>query len=169
MCNNAYCSARPVKCNQISIRMRPKFSFIKKNKQWICTSINVSRSLAKCEINLTHETKDFVDGRHFPDDIFKCIFLNENVSISLEILQKFVPKIWINYIPSLVQIMSWRRSGDKPLSEPMMVSLLTHICVTRPQWVNRRADSIMRLSECKLKTLVRKVLTSQTALVFISS
>ena len=31
--------------------------------------------------------------------------------------------------------MAWRRSGDKPLSEPMMVNLLTHICVTRPQWV----------------------------------
>ena len=29
------------------------------------------------------------------------------------------------------------RPGDKPLSEPMMVSLLTHICVTRPQWVNK--------------------------------
>ena len=32
--------------------------------------------------------------------------------------------------------MAWRRPGDKPLSEPMMVSLSTHICVTRPQWVN---------------------------------
>ena len=32
--------------------------------------------------------------------------------------------------------MAWRRPGDKPLSEPMMVKLLTHICVTRPQWVN---------------------------------
>ena len=32
--------------------------------------------------------------------------------------------------------MAWRRSGEKPLSEPMMVSLLTHICVTRSQWVN---------------------------------
>ena len=31
--------------------------------------------------------------------------------------------------------MVWCRSGDKPLSEPMMVSLLTHICVIRPQWV----------------------------------
>ena len=36
--------------------------------------------------------------------------------------------------------MAWRRSGDKPLSEPMMVSLLTHICVTRPQWVIRHVD-----------------------------
>ena len=32
--------------------------------------------------------------------------------------------------------MAWRRPGDKPLSEAMMVSLLTHICVTQPQWVN---------------------------------
>ena len=30
--------------------------------------------------------------------------------------------------------MAWRWPGDKPLSDPMMVSLLTHICVTRPQW-----------------------------------
>ena len=72
-------------------------------------------------------------GRHFADDIFKCIFLNENVSISIEISLKFVPKGPINNISALVQIMAWRRPGDKPLSEPMMVSLLTHICVTRPQ------------------------------------
>ena len=26
--------------------------------------------------------------------------------------------------------------GNKPLSETMMLSLLTYICVTRPQWVN---------------------------------
>ena len=32
--------------------------------------------------------------------------------------------------------MVWRRPGDKPLSEPMMDSSLTHVCVTRPQWVN---------------------------------
>ena len=31
--------------------------------------------------------------------------------------------------------MAWRRLGDKPWSEPMMVSLLKHICATRPQWV----------------------------------
>ena len=42
----------------------------------------------------------------------------------------------VNNIPALVQIIAWRRSGDKPLSEPMMVSLLIHICVTRPQGVS---------------------------------
>ena len=41
----------------------------------------------------------------------------------------------INNIPALVHIMAWRRVGDNPLFEPMIVSLLTHICVTRPQWV----------------------------------
>ena len=75
------------------------------------------------------------NGRHFADDILKCIFFNEDVWISIKISLKFVPKGPINYIPALVQIMAWRRPGDKPLSEPMMVSLLTHICVTRPQWV----------------------------------
>ena len=55
-------------------------------------------------------------GRHFPDDIFKCIFLNENVSISIKISPKFVPRGPIDNIPPLVQIMAWRRPGDKPLS-----------------------------------------------------
>ena len=75
------------------------------------------------------------NGRHFTDDNFKCIFLNENVRISIEISLKFFPKGRINYIPSLVQIMAWRRPGDKPLSEPMMVRLPMHICVARSQWV----------------------------------
>ena len=41
--------------------------------------------------------------------------------------------------------MAWRRSGDKPLSEPMMVRLLTHICITRPQWVNQFAFIVATL------------------------
>ena len=48
---------------------------------------------------------------------------------------KFVPKGPINNLPALVQIMAWCRPGAKPLSEPTMVSLTTHICVTRPQRV----------------------------------
>ena len=74
--------------------------------------------------------------RHFPDDTFKRIFLNENIRISIKISLKFVPKVHINNIPALVQIMAWCRPGDKPLSETVMVRLPTHICVTRLQWVN---------------------------------
>ena len=61
--------------------------------------------------------------------------MNENARIFIEISLKFVPKGQIDNIPALVQIMAWRHPGDKPLSETMMVSLLTHISVTRPQWV----------------------------------
>ena len=77
------------------------------------------------------------NGRHFPDDIFKCIFLNENVWISINITLKFVPSGPINNIPALVQITAWCQSGNKALSEPMLVSLLKHICVTQPQCVNK--------------------------------
>ena len=76
------------------------------------------------------------NGRHFPDDNCKRIFFNENVWISIKISLKFVSKGPVNNIPALVQIMAWRRPGDKGLSKPVMVSLLTHICVTRSQWVN---------------------------------
>ena len=86
-----------------------------------CTSINTLRPR--------------LNGRHFADDTFKRIFLNENDRILIEISLKFFPKGPINNNPALVQIMAWRWLGDKPLSEPMMVRVPTHICVTRPQWV----------------------------------
>ena len=57
------------------------------------------------------------NGCQFADDTFQRIFLNENVSISIEISLKFVPKGPIENMPALVQIMAWRR----PLSEPMIV------------------------------------------------
>ena len=78
------------------------------------------------------------NGRRFADDTFKRIFLNENVIISTKISLKFVPKGPINNNTALVQIMAWHRSDDKPLSEPMMVSLLSQICITRPQWVKNQ-------------------------------
>ena len=83
----------------------------------------------------------------FSRRLFKWIFLNENGWIFIKILLKFVPNVPINNIPALVQIMAWRRSGDKPLSEPMMDSLLTQICVTRPQWLNFK----LRLANMLLK------------------
>ena len=66
---------------------------------------------------------------------FQVHFLDENVLFTIKISLKFVPNGQINKIPAMVQIMAWRRPGDKPLSEPMVVSLPTHICVIRPQWV----------------------------------
>ena len=77
------------------------------------------------------------NGRHFFRWHFGYTFFNENASISIKISLKFVPKIPINNVSVLVQIMVWRRPGAKPLSEPMMVRLPTHICVTRSRWFNK--------------------------------
>ena len=85
------------------------------------------------------------NGRLFADDTFKHIFLNENIRISTTNSLNFVPKGLINNIPALVLIMAWRRPGDKPLSEPMLVRSLTHICVTRPQCVKSHLSLIQNM------------------------
>ena len=64
-----------------------------------------------------------------------AFFLNENVWILPKISLECVPKVRINTIAALAQIIAWRRPGNKQFSETMVISLLTHICVTRPQWV----------------------------------
>ena len=54
------------------------------------------------------------------DDIFKCIFLNDNDRITIQISLKFVLEGPTDNKPALVHVMAWRRSGDKPLPEPMV-------------------------------------------------
>ena len=76
---------------------------------------------------------------------FSNAFSLMKIYISIKISLKFVPNVPINNIPTSVQVMAWRWPGDKPLSELMVVSLLTHIRVTRPQWLNScDAISILR-------------------------
>ena len=95
----------------------------------------------KLFIFVVHKCPPLFCWRHF-----QMHFLNGSVWISIKISLKFAPKGRINNIAALVRIMAWRWPGDKPLSEPMMVSLLTHICVTRPQLVNGQWGIIARLS-----------------------
>ena len=57
---------------------------------------------------------------HLADDAFRYIFLNGKFYIKISL--KFVPKGPIDNNPALVQIMAWRRIGDKPLSESMLTS-----------------------------------------------
>ena len=51
------------------------------------------------------------------DDNFRCIFLNENDRIPIQISLKFVPRSPIDNKLALVQVMAWHRTGDKPLHE----------------------------------------------------
>ena len=100
-------------------------------------------------------------NEHFEDDICKRIFLNENVWVSIKISLKFVPKGPINNIPALFRIMAWRRAGDKPLSEPMMVSLPKHICLTRPQWVKMQSHFLTQYCVCLWSNLPQSFYDSQ--------
>ena len=76
---------------------------------------------------------------YFAHNTLKCIILNENVWIKIKISLKFVPKGPIYNIPA---IMAWCWPCNKPLSEPMMVSLLMHICVSWPQWFKTNLSEI---------------------------
>ena len=102
----------------------------------IIGSVNVARSQTdSCLISHSWQTHNQIinlntlrprhNGHHSADNLFKCIFLNEDVWIS-------VP---INNIPALVQLMAWCRPGKKSLYELMVVSLLMHVCIIQPKWV----------------------------------
>ena len=60
------------------------------------------------------------NGCHFADDIFKCIFMNEKFCILIGISLKFVLKGPFDNKSALVEVMAWRRTGGKPLPEPML-------------------------------------------------
>ena len=77
-------------------------------------------------------------GRHFQikNSSMKSFYLDKKNSL------KFITKCPINNIPPLVQIMAWRRPGDKPLSEPMMVTFtdafMRHsAALSKPLWLLR--------------------------------
>ena len=93
-------------------------------------------------------------GRYFADDIFNWIFANEYVWILTKISLKFVPRGAVTIISALVQTMVWCWPCDTPLSEPTMVSLPTHICVTRPQWVKLVLSLLNSREVCVTQELV---------------
>ena len=54
------------------------------------------------------------------DDICKCIFLNAKDKILIQMSLKLVPRGPIDNKSSLVQVIVWRQTGEKPLPEPVM-------------------------------------------------
>ena len=55
------------------------------------------------------------------DDILKCIFLNGNFWILNKISLIYVLEGPTDNMAALGQIMAWRRTGGKPLSEAILV------------------------------------------------
>ena len=89
------------------------------------------------------------------DDIFKCIFLNENDNILIEISLKLVPRSPINNKSALVQVMAWHQTGDKPLPETMMTQFsdeymlvgdeLTHYSLMVSYGIMKHSGHLFRL------------------------
>ena len=84
----------------------------------------------------------WVDNHEVGDRRRYHTYYDFSVMISL----KLFPKGPISNISSLVQIMAWCCPGDKPLSEPTMVSLPTHICINQPQWIKLMICCLVALS-----------------------
>ena len=68
---------------------------------------------------LTYSFRPGQRGRHFADDIFKYIFVNEN-RLLIWISPQFVP---INNNSVLVRGIAWRPTGDTSSQKPIMIQL----------------------------------------------
>ena len=77
------------------------------------------------------------NGRHFANDIFKCISVDGNFSISDKIWLKYVTYGLIHNVPVPIQVMAWCCSGNKPLSEPTL-TYFTDVYMRHPASINMR-------------------------------
>ena len=113
---------------------RSQFSGIDYQRVGNSTHITLlSTTLTVAPVNILRPRQN---GHRFSDDIFKCIFASEHYCILIKISLKCLLKGAIDNISALVQIMAWHRTGDKPLSEPMVTEFGdTYVCVSRYQWL----------------------------------
>ena len=80
-------------------------------------------------------------------DIFKCNFINENTLISIKTSLNVVHKGPIENKSSLVQVMAWHQTGDKPLPETKMVHL-------NDTYMHHPASMSYSTTICKLVDLI---------------
>ena len=85
---------------------------------------------------LTHPP--WTNGRHYADDVFKSMFLNESAWILAQISLNVVPMGLIHSRWALVQEMAWRRTGASHYLNRCVSSFLTHICGTSGRCVKGR-------------------------------
>ena len=69
------------------------------------------------------------NGRRFADDIFNFIFLYENRLFWFKFHWSMFPRVQLSQKAALVEIMPYRPTGDKPLSEAMMVHFTRYMCI----------------------------------------
>ena len=84
------------------------------------------------------------DGRRFTNDIFKRIFFNEKILISIEISLEFVPKSSTNNKLALVHIMTWRWTNGGPVWWRIHVSL----GLNELRWLAELALTLWHVNSC---------------------
>ena len=134
-----YSISSPVVIPNLNAMIMPSLvSYMQPIYHWWSWSDNIDINLNDhqdgCNVGYSSEThlntlRSRQNGRHLADNTFKCIFLNENVIISIKISLKCVHKGPFDSIPALVQILAWCWTSDKPLSEPMIFYIAdAYIC-----------------------------------------
>ena len=89
------------------------------------------------------------DGCYFADDILQCMSPIKKFEFCLKFHWTLFQRLPSDNNSALVQIMAWRRAGDKPLSGPMMtwivgLNMLMRMWCTIP--VHQRYSSILNKS-----------------------
>ena len=100
-------------CAVIGQRMRAcRFIFPGATNACIRVSIRISSPLISSPL--------YKMAAILADDNFKCIFLNKNDVIPIQIALQIITRSSIDNKSALVQVMAWCRTGGKPLSELML-------------------------------------------------
>ena len=89
-------------------------------RTWINIDISKHKWRTRNSISSSNSSPPVQNGRHFVDDIFRCIFVNEKFCDLIESTLKIVHKGPVDNNTALVQTMAWHQISDRPLSEPML-------------------------------------------------
>ena len=77
-------------------------------------SLEIQAKSSTIHINILRREQK---GLHYVDDIFKCINVNQNLHILIQISVKFVPDDLTDKKISLIQEMAWRQGNSLNLSQ----------------------------------------------------
>ena len=104
------------------------------------------------------------NGRHFADDIFNCIFLNEDTWISLNISLKFVAKGQINNIPASHCLLAhYLQTIFAPFERPHRIQGQTQ----RSSFRDERLCSIFYLPNNRCKKYVHDIVICHVTIVIV--
>ena len=103
--------------------LKPYFKIPLAKWQAFCSGVNLLKQFNTFRLRQ--------NGRHFADDPFKCIFLNETLRILIKMSLNFVPKGPINNIPALVQILAFTDAYMRHSASMSKVVVAAHLVILK--------------------------------------